>query len=231
LFVDDNRAVVPANGDPNIGTYRYKMAIKDICGNVGSLSPYHNSVYFIDLQTGTFIWNTYDVESASTPVNNFILMVDTNNTNYWKPIGSVAGTQTTLNDPRYFNYQTIANWRVEATGLNCTPMQRQDHNNTLAIVKAKSNIKNNRTTEINNSIGNKITLYPNPTNGALYLHLAYNGKAPTLELYTLLGEKVFSSPVSEASSSVDLKQLPAGMYEARIVEKGEVIFLSKIVKQ
>jgi len=134
LYIDTARSIGPANGDPNIGTYRYKLAIKDSCGNISAKSPYHNSVFFIDLQNNTFIWNTYDVEGQATPVGNFYLMRDDFNTGNYVSIGSVSGTQTTLNDPNYATYQGIANWRVDADNFNCTPTQKQGNNSTQTSI-------------------------------------------------------------------------------------------------
>ncbi|HEX7413373.1 MAG TPA: hypothetical protein VF411_04945 [Bacteroidia bacterium] len=81
----------PANGDPNIGYYHYKLQLRDICGNYSGLSLYHTSVYFIN-NSGTFTWNTYDVESSATPVANFNLMRDSVNTGNWRVIGIVSGS-------------------------------------------------------------------------------------------------------------------------------------------
>ncbi|HXU28271.1 MAG TPA: PKD domain-containing protein, partial [Bacteroidia bacterium] len=40
-FIDTTRHVGPANGDPNAGSYRYKLQTVDTCGNYSALSPYH----------------------------------------------------------------------------------------------------------------------------------------------------------------------------------------------
>ncbi|HWY34574.1 MAG TPA: hypothetical protein VNX68_08000, partial [Nitrosopumilaceae archaeon] len=157
MFIDTVRSIGPANGNPNIGTYRYKLQILDTAGTYSLLSPYHNTVYFVSNNNGTFTWNTYNVEGQSvTPVTQFDLLRDNLNTNTWVYVGSVAGTQTTLNDPSYSTYSTTGNWCVSALGFNCTPTRS-------AISTSRSNIKGARLTGINTVQQNiNIVVYPNP---------------------------------------------------------------------
>ncbi len=210
LYRDVARSIGPANGDPNIGSYRYKLQIRDTCGNYGALSLYHNTVKITDQQNGTFSWNTYDVEGQSTPVANFILERDNANTNVWVTVGTVSGTQTSLFDGSYGTFQTIANWRVNATGFNCTPTSRFGNNNTqTVIIKSKSNITNNRTTGIssNNTV---LGIYPNPSNGIITITLAVANA--TADVYDLTGKKVASFTLQNTSSQIDLSNLSNGSY-------------------
>ncbi len=58
------------------------------------------------------------------------------------------------------------------------------------------------------------TLYPNPVNDGL-LHISSNDSAEkTLEIYDLVGKKVFSS--KNVSDNIDIKSLKKGVYLARI---------------
>ncbi len=231
-FVDNNRAVGPANGDPNIGAYRYKLQVRDSCGNYSALSPYHNSVWFNDLLNGSFNWNQYLIEGmGSTPVGNFYLRVDTNNTGFWKIIGSVAGTQTTINDPRYFNYNNIANWRIDATGFNCTPTARYGQQGTFStIVKTRSNVKNNRTTGMNGSGNGALSVFPNPTFGNITLKSG-DPSAKTVILYDMLGKVVFSAEVSGGQNILSLEQIPAGVYHLQVLKEGRSLLDQKLIKQ
>lgn len=45
FYVDTARSIGPANGNPNIGTYRYKIQIRDTCGNYSLKSLWHNTVF------------------------------------------------------------------------------------------------------------------------------------------------------------------------------------------
>jgi len=209
-YTDVARSVGPANGDPNIGSYRYKIQIRDTCGNYGIKSKYHNTVYIIDQHNGNFTWNTYDVQGQATPVANFILERDNANNGIWSQVGTVTGSQTSLFDGSYGTYQTIANWRVQATGFNCTPTMRYSNNGTqAAIVKSKSNISNNRTTGIatNNFV---FGVYPNPSNGVFTIALAVANA--TADVYDLTGKKVASFNLQSITSQIDISSLSNGTY-------------------
>ncbi|MGZ3940840.1 MAG: FG-GAP-like repeat-containing protein, partial [Bacteroidia bacterium] len=172
LFVDTARHIGSVNGDPNVGTYRYKIALKDTCGNLSPMSPYHNTVYTINQGGGTFTYNQYSIEGQSTPVpglSQYILKRDNLNTNSYVTAATIGASSTVINDPAYATYQLTANWYVETNWTTvCTPTFRMGGNGTQAtIVKSKSNITNNRTTGTKNNVLNSFSMYPNPTNGNL----------------------------------------------------------------
>ncbi len=227
MFVDVDRSVGPANGDPNIGYYHYKLQVRDSCGTYSALSPYHTSVYFNDQLTGTFTWNLYDVEGQTTPVANFELYRDDNNTGNYLQIGTVAGTTTLLNDPNYTTYQFIANWRVEATGFTCVPTMRLGNNSAQGtIVKAKSNITNNRTTGTMGWRNDLFSVYPNPFSNEITLVSSVGNHSGKAVLYNVLGEKIHEFTLKGTVQKLDLSDLKAGVYYIQ-VQNTQV----KIVKQ
>ena len=219
---DTMRLIGPANGDPQIGSYRYKLQIRDTCGSYSALSGYHNTVKITDQQNGNFQWNTYDVEGQTTPVANFILERDNANNGVWTTVGTVSGTQTSLFDPQYGTYQTIANWRVQATGFNCTPTSRYGNQSgtQAAVVKSKSNITNNRTTSVvtNNGI---FAVYPNPSSGNITLNS--DKEIGSVVIYNTLGTVVFSEKINSTNYTVNLSGQPAGIY--MLMMQGKVVKL------
>lgn len=222
MFKDTLRSIGPANGDPQIGSYRYKLQIRDTCGQYSALSPYHNTVKITDQQNGNFQWNTYDVEGQATPVANFILERDNANTGVWTTVGTVSGTQTSLFDGSYGLYQTIANWRVQATGFNCTPTLRLGNGNTVqgAVVKSKSNITNNRTTSVVSHNG-IFSVYPNPSSGSVTL--SSDKEIGNVVVYNALGSVVFSEKIATGQYTIDLSAHPAGIY--MLIMQGKVVKL------
>jgi hypothetical protein len=217
MFVDSDRSIGPATGDPNVGYYHYKLQIRDSCGNYSALSLYHTSVFFVDGHTGTFTWNSYDVEGQPTPVGNYYLMRDSANINDWRIIGIVAGSTGTLNDPTYALYQSVGNWRVDADGFGCTPTYKYGNSSVNgAVVKAKSNISNNRATKINqNSIG-KLTVYPNPSSGIFVIE---TNERSSLQIFSLTGELVLSQVLENTKNNIDAGVLRAGIYTICISSK------------
>ncbi|HXB39288.1 MAG TPA: T9SS type A sorting domain-containing protein [Bacteroidia bacterium] len=214
-FVDVNRSVGPANGDPNIGTYRYKIQTLDTAGNLGKMSPYHNTVHFQDNGSGTFTWNLYSVENMTiTPVSNFNLMRDDFHTGVWNVIGTVAGTQLTTSDPNYATYLNTGDWRVQALGFNCTPTARYSNGSApqAAIIKSKSNITNNRGIGINQVVTNNngLLLYPNPAANNITVSSAK--ELGTITVYNSLGEMVYQIKTKNTEEQIDISKFPRGIY-------------------
>lgn len=219
-FTDTARHVTPANGDPNVGSYRYKLQIRDTCGNYGSMGKYHNTVYITTNHTGAYSWNLYTVEGTTvTPVSTFDLLRDDNNDGTWHAIGFVSGNQFSLNDPSFASYPN-ANWRVDANGFNCNPTFRTGNNGTQsAIIKSKSNITNNRSTGVKNT-GTIVTgVYPNPSTGVFTISMTVS-KA-TADVYDLTGKKAASFNLEANTSQIDISNLSNGSYFLQITsEKG-----------
>ena len=225
-FIDTSRHVIPANGDPNIGTYRYKIQTLDTSGCYGQLGPYHNTIFFTNNGSGTFNWNLYTVENMTiTPVTQFNLLRDDNNTGAWHVIGTVAGTQTTLNDASYSTYSLTANWRVEALGFSCTPTMRLGNNSVEnAIIKSKSNISNNRGVGVSSFAHNNfVVAYPNPVSDMITLSASMPlGK---ITVMNNLGQVVYSEQTQLKEKQLDLSMLPPGIYSISVLNG-----YSKIVK-
>ncbi|MHB8259379.1 MAG: T9SS type A sorting domain-containing protein [Bacteroidia bacterium] len=222
-FIDVARSIGPANGDPNLGTYRYKLQTFDACGNYSALSPYHNTVYIAHNTSGVFSWATpYSIEGQTiSPVANYVLFCDTANTNTWTSVATVAGTQNSATDPGYAYHASIANWRVDATGFNCNPTLRLTGNNgTLAAkVKSHSNQNNNRTASIKQASGsNQVLVYPNPANDVLNLTINQfdNLKKNNVEVYNMLGECIHRQIAASSNFQIDISSYPAGIYMVQI---------------
>jgi trimeric autotransporter adhesin len=84
-------------------------------------------------------------------------------------------------------------------------------------------------TDIEKGEHTMITAYPNPSSGILNLD-APDMAGATVSIFTTTGYCVQRMPVSSASTQVDLKDLPSGVYVVQYV-KGAVRYTSKIVKR
>ncbi|HEX7413630.1 MAG TPA: T9SS type A sorting domain-containing protein [Bacteroidia bacterium] len=223
-FVDTARSIGPANGNPNGGSYRYKLQTVDNCHNYSALSPYHNTVYITNNGLGQFSWATpYSIEGQGNPVTNYVLFCDAANTNTWTNVSTVAGTQNSATDPGYTSHSNIANWRVDALGFNCNPTARLSGNNgTMAAkVKSHSNQNNNRTTGINKTSGsNQVTVYPNPA--ATVLNISFSNTPSSkvsIKVISILGSEVYNSnqPILSGNSlSLDISKYESGTYLVQI---------------
>ncbi len=224
-FVDTARSVGPSNGDPQFGAYKYAMQIMDTSGTYSFMSAYHNTVY-IQHNSGTFSWNLYTVgNNTYTPVTNFELMRDNNNDGNWTLVAAVSGGQTSLTDPNYSTYQSIANWRVDADGFNCTPTLRLagGNNTTLAAkVKSHSNQSNNRAAGIKqNLINQQVSVYPNPATGNFNVETSTTEKQQ-LQLVDVNGRIVLSQTIT-GKLTIDASYLSEGVYNISLINAESVI--------
>jgi hypothetical protein len=221
-FVDTARTKYFANyfstGDPNSGTYRYKIAIRDTCGNISEMSGYHNTIFMIN-NNGTFSWpQLYNIEGSANPVGSYVLYRDDNNTGNWHGVNSVTGSQQTITDPNYLAYQNTANWQIRTLwSIACTPTQRISNPNSdeSTIVKSKSNITNNRAVGIGGVNAPRIiTMYPNPSEGIFTL--SSGATLGNVQVINALGEKVYQSFTKERTLQIDLQEYAAGVYFVQV---------------
>lgn len=200
--------------NPNVTTKRYKLSAIDSCGNESAMSNYHNTLYIVDNGNGQFSWNPlYTIENSANPVNNYVLMVDTNSTNNWIQASITAGTQNTLVDPNYNNYMN-AQYRVETIwNITCSPT-RGVINTTRSNIKSASRVGIPSQQAFNNSL----SLMPNPAVSSINLN--YTGKASDLikiEVYDSKGQLVYSLDKPNSSSiSINVESLNPGIYQMRI---------------
>ena len=217
-YVDTTRTkYFPNTGDPNAGTYRYKLGAHATCGGYTGLSPFHNTIYILN-NTGTFYWTIpYTIQGGSNPVASYVLMRDNLSNGTWVQVSSVAGTQQTVSDPLYAIYQNTASWRVQTNwSISCTPTARVQNNTQSNFSTSLSNVYTNNPNAIkNNASATKLNIYPNPSNGKFvleYSSLEKNQKT-NVEVYNMIGKKVFSQNDLPANqTTLDLSTLSSGVY-------------------
>lgn len=229
MFTDTTRSVGPANGDPNLSTYRYKIQMRDTCGSYGPMSLWHNTIYFTHTG-GTFFWtNNYLIEGPINPVQTYSLLVCVNpsvSTTY-SLIGTTTGNQSTLADPFYNIYSSTADWRVEANlGYACDPtVNKPTPGNSanpvlLKASKSRSNIQNNKTSGIKEiSIARNVKVYPNPSNNVVNIELNLSPEIlKTAELYlsNVLGSVVYTSKSETQIKTIDVSTLAKGVYTLHV---------------
>ena len=237
-FIDTARHVDVGTGynggNPNSGTYRYKLQTVDTCGNYSALSPYHNTIY-IGHTGALFSWTTpYQIEGQASPDTNYVLSCDTANTNVWTSVATVSGSQQTIADPGYIHHSSIANWRVDALGFNCTPTLRVGSGNNstyVAKIKSHSNQNNNRVSGIKQMANtNSVSVYPNPATNTLNITFASAVNKASVKMYSIIGSEVLSATATGANTLIDISHLASGTYMVQITTDN-VVETKKIVKQ
>ena len=87
---------------------------------------------------------------------------------------------------------------------------------------------------VSNLDGNKgsIIVYPNPNNGTFSLSLSNVNSACNIEIYNILGEKVFTEtlPQNQSNNTISLISQPSGLYFYRVIEEsGNLVGNGKLV--
>ncbi len=207
-FIDTARHVGPANGDPNVGAYRYKLQLRDSCGNYSAMSPYHNTIYIAGPDNfGTFNWGLpYAIEGGDPNISNYELICDTTqNTHPWFNVGTVSGTQSSVTDAGFADHQnnSLAQWRVKTDWSTiCTPTH-------APISTSRSNIKRPSVhIGISEILGDNFAMavYPNPAKDNVTVELSALTKNAQLKIIDVLGQTVYSETIT-ASSSKSVKQI------------------------
>jgi uncharacterized repeat protein (TIGR03803 family) len=101
------------------------------------------------------------------------------------------------------------------------------------IFSLKDTTMINSINEPSASLG-EVKLYPNPSNGVFTVEVKSEElrTKSTLEVYNMMGEKVYSTTLNSANTQIDLSGKPAGVYLYRVItESGEPISQEKFIIQ
>jgi hypothetical protein len=234
MFTDTVRSRFAANGDPRASSWRYKIAIKDTCGNIGPKSPYHQSI-FMQNNAGNFSWSDYKIEGQPIPVpalSNYVFKRDNFHTGNYTVIQTLSASSVSYTDAQYSTYQATADWRIETTwSISCTPSMRYGNNQIYAtIVKSKSNIANNRQVGIKQLTDNNLVkIYPNPAHESITV--TSPASASELIISDLIGNSVKQVPLHGEKNTIDISGLAKGVYMVQVKSGGNILSTQKIIIQ
>jgi len=226
-FTDTVRTLYfPNTGNPNTGTFRYKIQCHDTCGDYSVLSPYHNTIYFLN-NNGTFYWTQpYTIENGANPVASYVLMRDNLSNGNWQDVSSVAGTQQVVSDPLYAIYQATGSWRVRTQwSINCSPTKTA----SPAFGSSLSNIFSNYiTVGLNeNSIENKVAVFPNPATDNITIVIPQKA---IIEILNIEGQIIKSINAIESTNNIDISSFANGMYFVKVKTDNEIA-MKKFIKE
>lgn len=227
MYIDTNRTIGPANGNPNLTYYKYKLQLRDTCGNYSPLSKWHETIFIQDQMNGNFNWNSYAIESSVPPITLYNLKRRDIGTGAETIVVSTAGNLAS--DPFYNTFwPTNTKWFVDAIGFNCTPtlLSNPKNGNQIQVLKTKtkSNQSNDKTfstlVETNSSLLDDVEIYPNPASGVLNVNLNILNKSEVVvEIRNVLGQTVFANRSLNQHLSIDISTLENGVYFINIKQE------------
>lgn len=223
LFADTvSTQYFPNTGNPNAGTYKYKLQIRDTCGNYSPLSPYHKTIY-INQTGGTFSFNDYAIEGQALPVsqlNSYLLFRDDISNGNWHVLNSV--TSSPINDPDYAQYPH-ARWRVETDwSISCTP--------TKSINSSRSNIKGQSVGIFDlNATSQIISIYPNPFTSQATVTFTKEIKDADIYITDIVGKVVKTINISGKRVIIEKGLISSGIYFLQVVSENEIFANEKII--
>lgn len=208
-------------GDPNAGTYRYKLQWKDTCGNLSPLSNYHNTI-FISNNNGTFTWpQLYTIENGIdqpiNPVSQYLLLRDNFNDGNWQVVNSVSGTQQSITDPAYSVWSSTANYKVTTQwNYSCTATQISGNNDN----QLKSTIYNSSQSNTfrpvlgfqDNYINKFISIFPNPTSNNVTINISEDLIKGKFTIQDNTGRMVNNGVFTTTQEQIELSNLSNGVY-------------------
>jgi hypothetical protein len=227
MYTDTNRATGPANGDPNLTYYKYKLQIRDSCGNYSAMSKWHETIFIQDQLNGNFNWNSYAIESSVPPISLYNVKRRMVSTGTETLIASTVGNLA--NDPFYASFWPLnVKWFVDAQGFNCNATAK-----TMVLkTKTKSNQSNDKLAMgiTNYALANNVHIYPNPANGVLNVDLNGLSKTETdIEILNTLGQVVYQARSLNQHLVINTSELAGGVYIVNIKQNDHIIAIKKVV--
>lgn len=222
MFLDMDTAA-----DPNKKLHRYKLQAYDASSGYSLLGAYHTVLYCLQ-QDSNYNWNQYDIEGLGTgQVQKYVILQDDNSTGLWHPVDTVSGAWNSWIDGQVILYPN-GQWRLATLwAITCTPTARYGNmQDQSTVVKSKSNITNNRTAGLQALNASSVSLYPNPASANVTVRFNFpQGKNTSVKLFNTLGSVVHETmlPAGKDEISLDVSQLPKGVYVAELVNSGAKI--------
>ncbi|MDP2386783.1 MAG: PKD domain-containing protein [Bacteroidota bacterium] len=230
-FNDTVRALYAANGDPNVSSWRYKLAVKDSCGNVSAMSPYHQTM-FMQNNSGNFSWNHYQIEGQSTPVpslTGYVCARDDNSTNNWAAIQSISASSIAYTDPQYATFVNTASWRINTAWNTACVSTRGAINTSRSNIRSPSSLVGIKS-EDRNQIS-QIKVYPNPATDFITIEIMDLKTEASFEIQNMLGQVVYKVKTRQIKNTVNTAALQNGVYVLKTNIGGKVYSTKLIIQQ
>ena len=220
-FVDNDFGI-----DPEVTSYRYKIAVLDSCGNESALSNFHETIH-LTASNGlggvvNLIWDDYE----GFPFSEYEIWRDTTGNGDWETINAVLSTSFTYVDNTVPASATALRYAIEVVmPQTCTAEKAQDHNSTRSNRHTIAAPNPNSMQEL---ILSQASVYPNPNVGVFTINVKSTNWS--YSLFDMSGKLISTEIVSETSKEIDVHAIETGIYLMKI-NLGDSFIYKKIIKQ
>ncbi len=203
--------------DPNTDAHPYNLSTLDTSGVESALSDYHQTMHLTVSTEGDMFWSWYKIENASNPVSFFNCYRDDDGTGDFQSINVLAGTEQ--------------EWVDSDIGLYPNARYVIDVDWTISCSASRENVETTRSNldervvpdpaGIDKAVAARIEVYPNPSNGPVYLSIPAELEATGYVLWSDLGAISYKESLQHNTYSdritVNLPTLSTGVYLAEIL--------------
>jgi hypothetical protein len=220
-FFQDNDA------SPVDRSWRYYLTTYDACGAESQPSFVHKTIHVVantdDLVDYELFWDNYEgIGYSSIDLFRF------DDVNGWTLVDNLPyGTNTYADTPPVISgldYMVSFNLTDP-----CTSTKAQDHNSSRSNKTASVFNPGGSTAEIVDADLGYISIYPNPANSFVILHLDNPELFQTYEVLDLNGKVIATEQVLTNKNEIDLTNMANGIYMIRLVSDSKII-VEKFVK-
>ncbi|MGP8216383.1 MAG: T9SS type A sorting domain-containing protein, partial [Bacteroidia bacterium] len=216
---------------PQVRGYKYEVSEVDSCGDESVLSPADKTMQLsISPASGcgyNLFWNNY----IGYNITQYLIFRDSAGTGF-RQIDSVNASKTSWTDHTCYPASDSIAYFVEAEiPTGCTPTNRPEKvNNTTTRSNTQHNIALTGPTAATALTSISISVYPNPTNGKFTVQWPVVSGQSSVEVYTVLGEKILSRfLIPNSQFLIDLGGQPAGVYFVKVTTNSTSL-VSKVIK-
>ena len=216
------------NANPNVTSYKYKIAVIDSCGSTSALSNYHQTIHLQYFGLGNLQWTLYDIEAAGNPVNYYVVYRDNFNTGNFLPISStIPGGNSTYTDINYSSFPN-ARYKVETVwNISCNPTAKLNNTNSSMIGRSNIIQLGTNTSVQQIDLQNELLIYPNPASTEITISTPI--KFTDVKIVNSIGQIVQET---KYNATVSVVELARGIYFLQLFnENGTLMKVKKFIKE
>jgi hypothetical protein len=229
VSADSLSEYIHVGANPDVKSWKYKISAVDSCGNESPLSGYHKTIHLQISQGNGGINNLSWDNYFGFNYGSFEVWRHTPTTN-WVQLSSIAFCGFTICQNSYTDFAPVPGdtnrYAILITAPQpCITTARLANGSELAgaIVKTRSNVKNNRTTGIGiaeTEMKANFIIYPNPSSKEITVQLGKSCGSCALEITNALGQMLRQETLLLSDNRINVADFSNGVYYLKVKSNG-----------